>query len=191
MKIFTVNIPSLPVLVKRRYLNPGLEGFEKAYLITATAISGRPLFFGVHLESGALYTRLPITALVCDRYNEDVIHTQYSSLSLQDSQPWSCLEGNVQYICYDHLKGSRAMIRIPSTKEKIYGHYLFTIDYEGDGLTEDPGQYKSHNVVALDGGSMVAYPNNYMLFLDDYFTDNEDHKFPDYRRQEKYWMPGG
>ena len=190
MRTFTVNVPSLPILVRKKYLNPDLDGFERAYLISVTGVAGRPLFFGVHLESCALYTRLPITALVCTRYTDGSLPLSYSPLSLQDSQPWSCLAGDVQYICLDHLKGARTLVKARNGTT-MYGNYLFSIDYDGDGLTEDPEQYKSHNVIALKDGSLVAYPNNYLLFLDEYFVDNKDDKFPNYKRQSKYWMPGG
>jgi hypothetical protein len=177
----TVNVPSLKVKVRRRYLNPEFEGFEEAYLVAVTAIAGRPLLFHVHLKSGALFSRLPITALICEKFGA----TETSALAecfMQHAQPWSCLEGPVQAYVIEHLRDSSVSIMEGS------GHYLFTVDYYGDGLAADPEQWKSHQVIVMDCGNLMALPNNKVLFVDQFFTQIQE--FPAYQRQTKYWMAG-
>lgn len=180
---FTVDIPSLLVKVDKEFLGIrpelGEDKCENAYLIAVTSIFGRPMFFTVHLESGALFSRLPITAIKCDRFNE----IDYRShLSIEKLQPYSCLNGEIQYISYKHLKDYQVSARIG--RRYFCGNYLFTIDYSGKGLTEDPEQFKTHNVVVLSNGSLAALPNNYLLFKDGYFTKGE---CPKYRRMIDYW----
>lgn len=67
-----------------------------------------------------------------------------------------------------------------------YGHYLFTVDYNGPGLMEDPEQFKTHNILVLESGNLVALPNNHILFVDDHFA--RESEFPKYRRQTDYLL---
>lgn len=187
MKTFTVNLPSIKVFVDNKFLTDGKqEGFSEAYLVSVTSIPSRPLFFTVHLETGALWSRLPIWAIRCNRYDTE-IEMKPSELTPEQTQPFSCLEGDIQCVVYDHLRHYRVNVNIDS---KIHsGFYLFTVDVAGQGLGEDPEQHKTHNVIVLDNGELVAYPNNMCLFLDEYFTSSKE--FPKYRRTNKFYLAGG
>lgn len=174
---FTVNIPSFRCNVRDRFLGDG-TGSSQAYLIACTSIPNRPLFFTAHLFTGAIWSRLPIHALWSDFFDHGI--GQPDELTLDQAQPYSCLGGDIQYIEYQHLKNYR--VKLDSGQS---GTYLFTIDIIGQGLAEDPEQHKTHNICVLDNGNLVAFPNNKLLFLDEYFTDGQT--FPKYKRQSQYW----
>lgn len=177
---FTVNIDPIRVYVRNSYLGLKDKGMTEAYLIAVTSIPNRPLFFTVHLSTGAVWSRLPITALFCDRFGANAEDPPLE-LDMSKAQPFSCLKGDIQYISYTHLKDCDVALRDDSR-----GTYLFTIDVMGPGLSEDPVQHKTHNICVLTSGNLIAYPNNYLLFIDKFFTDNTS-DFPKYKRVDMYY----
>lgn len=180
---FICDIDPIPVVVKESllYNDPKKQGYEKAYWIACTTLASRPLFATVHLESGALFSLVPINELFCTKYSQSYYDNDYSP---EDLQPYSCLDGNSQYITYKYLKDYDVICKIGETQEA--GHYLFTLATEGPGLASDPEQSKTLNIVSLSNGSVAALPNNYLLFTDGYFTDNISATFPPYRRNSHY-----
>lgn len=157
----TINLNVEKVKVARRYLtNNTEEGFISAYLIAARCLPSRPILFTVHLENGAVYSGLPIEAI----YGKDAVAE--GGYVTKQLQPWSCLEGPVQYISYSHM----AHYEVFSTQLNITGRYIGTIDYHGAGLAQDPEQHKTHNLILPDRGQLMAMPNNYCKFYDNYFT---------------------
>ncbi len=182
--MFIQNLPAINVKVCKTFLTDGQEqGLEDAYLVAVKSIPGRPLLFTVYLDTGASWSGLPITALYCDRFNP--IHYDKEPYTIQECQPFSCLEGDINVITYDLLKNAEAKIKIKG--EAVKANYLFTIDYLGEGLAEDPAQHKTHNIFVLDTGQLVAYPNNMILWQDGYFA-YKPHDYPKYKRTNKYWM---
>jgi hypothetical protein len=178
---FSVDLPNIKVFVRKSFLNKDSDGLEEAYLLSVTNIPNRPLFFNVLLESGAIYSRLPISALSCDRFNP----LGEPEFELEDLQPYSCLDGSICVVSNSLLKDSDIVCRI-SDKKDVPGNYLFTIDVMGQGLAEDPEQYKSFNIAVLYNGQIVALPNNLMYITNDYFTKNVG--WPNHiRRNTKYW----
>lgn len=178
--MFIVNTPAIRVKVYSEFLGKPLGSLEEGYLVAVTSIPSKPLFFTVHLESGALWQRLPINALVCERFGATPLA---EPLPLEVAQPFSCLEGDINVIEYSHLKNYEVEV-----KGDMKGYYLFTVDVAGNGLSEDPVQHKSHNVIVLDCGRLVAVPNNYCLFKDTYFTKDMN---TEYKRVDKYYLAGG
>ena len=67
-------------------------------------------------------------------------------------------------------------------------NYLFTINYQGDGIAEDPEQYKTHNIVVLNNGQLAAVPNNIMKAKDNWFSTDKKMK---YARIKKHYFAGG
>lgn len=183
---FIQNTPQIKVLVDNSFLNKDKpEGFTEGYLVAVVGIGSRPLLFNVHLRSGGLYNRLPINALYCDRFDKVTVKFP---MDLALSQPFSCLNGSINVIEYDHLKNYQVDCKIGESLKR--GHYLFTVDVMGGGLAEDPEQYKAHNVIVLQTGNLVALPNNKILWEDEYFTDANG-QWPRYRPQSKYHLAGG
>lgn len=177
-----LNTPSTLIYVDNYYLDPANAGVEKAYLVGITIQKGMPLQFTVHLQSGALYSRLPIEALYSTKFNGRLDH-EFDTSSLQ---PWSCLSDQGQYYVIDHLRDYKMRVNI---RGKEYpANYLATVDYFGDGLAADLEQFKTHNLVVLPNCQIAALPNNNCLFIDEYFTDANN--WPKYFRQSKHYFVG-
>lgn len=162
--------PTIHVMVNNKFLTNSTEtGATEGYLVAVKCVENRPLLFTVHLKNGALYSGLPINALY---HIEKTAAAKLGKLiELEHAQPWSCLAGPVNCVELPYLKNYDVEIRSPDLVGT--GMYLFTIDYHGGNLAADPTQYKLHNIISLDGGPLVAMPNNYCRFPDRFFTDEE------------------
>lgn len=189
----TLSTPPLKVRVLTRFMSnsaalarhPELPQLVDGYLVAVTAQAGRPLLFTVLLENGALFSGLPISALYCEKYGAEISPFP-QGLSVVEAQPWSCLEGPAQIVEYELLLDSQVWVRTPRFENRNC-FYLFTIDYHGEGLAQDPEQAKSHNVLVSDQGQLLAMPNNYCLFRNEWFTGGQD-AFPTWlRRQSAYY----
>lgn len=189
----TLSTPPLKVRALARFMSnsaalakhPELPALADAYLVAVTAQAGRPLLFTILLENGALFSGLPITALFCEKHDARIPATP-QTLSLAEAQPWSCLEGPAQIVEYELLLDSRVWVRTPRFENRNC-FYLFTIDYHGEGLAQDPEQSKSHNILVSEKGELLAMPNNYCLFQNEWFTGGRE-AFPTWlRRQSAYY----
>jgi hypothetical protein len=177
---FTKDLPKpLKVLVRREYLRNLEDGFgeyEEAYVFAVTSLPSRPLLFTIHTEKGAVFTRLPISAL-CMKPSEP--------MELGDLQLWSCLEPSIQVVEHKYLKNYTATCFIGD--KKYYGRYLFSIDsFPTEGFGESPDQYKIFFVIALENGNICALPTNRILWEDNHFTKVEGK--PDYKVNTHYWL---
>lgn len=170
-----INVPTFKILVANRFITDAPDdGFTEAYLVSARVIKSRPILFTVHLENGALYSGLPINALFgCE--------SECHALELEEAQPWSCLEGPANALILGHMKDYQVEV----LKADLEGRYLFTIDYHGDGLAQDPEQHKMHHIIETETHCLVAMPNNFCLFDDAYFV-KKDMTFQ-LTRQKKYY----
>lgn len=176
-----INLPTFPVLVQNEALTLGAHtGFTAGYLVAARCIKSRPLLLSVHLENGALYAGLPVNAI----YGLESAKTR--QLEVHEAQPWSCLESPANAITLTHLKNYDVQVHSPAYTGT--GRYLFTIDYSGEGLAQDPEQHKSHNIIATEDGPLVAMPNNYCVFADLYSTTEHTLPTSALRRQTKYLL---
>lgn len=175
-------LPAIKIHVDTLYLTQRKQkGFTEAYLMGVDARMSDALKFTVYLESGAVWSGLPIEALYCDRFGA-IAPCHWSNEILQ---PYSCLDGPVSVIRYKLLKNAKLII-----KDLGAARYLFTINYQGGGLADDPEQFKTHNVIVLDEfGVLAAVPNNYMKVADNWFGANIDTR--NYRRNNKHYFAGG
>lgn len=176
--MFIQNTPQMRLLVNNSYCGVKKPFFEEAYLIAVTSIASESLYFTVHLESGAVWQRLPIEALLHK-------HKLDKFIKNEELQPYSCLDGDINVIEYNHLKSYQCFVR----PLNLYGEYKFTVDVKGSGLASDPVQHKTHNIIALSNGQFGAFPNNMLEFKDNYFTNSKP--TPNYSRVDKRYFPGG
>ncbi len=176
-----LSLPAIKVSIAKGYLTANAEhGFVNAYLMAVDARPSQHLRFTVYLESGAIWSGLPIEAIYCDRFG---LITP-DNLTTETLQPFSCLEGPVSIISYPLIKHAHLETRLGKAR------YLFTINYEGEGLSEDPEQAKSHNIVVLQNGRLAALPNNYMRVVDNWFSE-ADQSTSNYKRTNRFFFPGG
>lgn len=106
MKIFTVNTNPIRVKVPGIYL--GTSSVERDYLVSVKAQNNDVLKFTVHLESGALYSSLPIEALYYDDGRDKELDIT-KHLTTDILQPYSCIDGDVQFIEYEYLRGYKGL----------------------------------------------------------------------------------
>jgi Iap family predicted aminopeptidase len=70
--------------------------------------------------------------------------------------------------------------------QDVAAKYLFTIDYNGTSLADDPEQRKTHNILQLSNNQIAAMPNNKCLVLNKSLTTTKE--WPTmYRRISKYY----
>jgi hypothetical protein len=159
-----INVPTFKCVVANEFLTGGKQsGFTEGYLVAVRCLKSRPLFFTVHLQNGALYSNVPINHIYAESSTK-------GQLELHEAQPWSCLEPPVNAVLLAHMKDYD--VRVLS--RNLRGRYLFTIDYHGEGLAQDPEQHKMHHVIETEEHCLVAMPNNYCIFGDQYFTKQMD-----------------
>lgn len=177
-----INTPAIKVLVLDEYLTDFKKsGQTEGYLLAADCRPNSVIKFTVYLESGAVWSGLPIEAIFCDRFQEI---NQKEFKKTEELQPFSCLEGPVSLLSYSLLKHANLKTRLGPA------NYLFTINYEGEGLSEDPEQHKTHNIVVLGSGQLAALPNNFISVSDNWLADAR-HDLSQYKRTRKFFFPGG
>lgn len=157
----TLDVPRLKILVDKKFLtNKKENGLIEAYLFAVTLIESRPLLFTVHTIDGAVYSRIPIDALYTKKPKK-ILNRRYLD-------PWGAISSNGQVVSHQYLKD----YAVQSVRCERLGRYLFTIDYFNGGFAEDPEEFKTSNVIALENGQICAWPNNYCLFKDEHFTES-------------------
>lgn len=181
---FIINTPTIPVRVFNQYLGLSEAESTPGYLSNVKSVDGNALMFSVYLETGAMFSNLPIEAIWCEKYP---VRKDYF-LQTKELQPYSCLDGDIDIIEISLLKHCPVVCNIDDNDYD--GVYLFTIDYNGTDLADVPEQRKTYNIIQLDNGQLAALPNNRCLFLNDSLTNSEDGEYPKYKRSTKYYVPG-
>ena len=123
------------------------------------SIDGRALSFHVELDSGAIYGRIPIHALLWKK-------TEEQQMEMKELQVYDCMSYYVGSITYDFLSDRRCNVWIPSKKKYVSGKYHTTIDWAFSSSSEAPTIYKSAALVLLDNGQIAAQPNNRIVWKD-------------------------
>ena len=109
-------------------------------------------------HGGAMWARMPITALVADEPLDEFPPPIPTHLA----QPWDCSSRNHEVIVFDRTSSIPWLCKIDV--EFYSGKYYMTIDYTGSEIADDPAQHKQSHILELtDGpwkGCIVALPNN-------------------------------
>jgi hypothetical protein len=156
MPTLNADIPPIECLIRERYLY-NLDDKRNAYLpcivFSVASVPGRALGFQVMLDCGAIYERVPISALCRG------VGTREEPL--EDLQLWDCLGYDVAVHEYGYLSGLRCQA-IKRSGQAELGRYLFTVDWYGSRYADGVGDlgHKAAHVIALDGGNFAALPNN-------------------------------
>lgn len=176
--------PAIKVFIDREYITNHSDmslSLIEAYLLAVDCRTNDRIRFTVFLQSGAIWSGLPIEAIWCSRFGD--IDTS-KKLTTDELQPYSCLEAPAVVFSYKALKHANMLV-----KGLGAANYLFTINYQGEGFAEDPEQSKTHNIVVLEHGQLGAFPNNYLLVDEPWFTEKSE--TADYRRDAKFYFPQG
>ena len=111
-----------------------------------------------NVHGGAMWARMPLTALVGDTPLDD----WPKPLPTYLAQPWTVSHITTS-ICPTEPHQVRRLAKIDG--EFYPAKYYFTVDYTGTEVADDPAQHKqSHVLELLDAGeytgNIVALPNN-------------------------------
>ena len=171
MAYLASNIPHFKCWVRKEFTNNHQE-YQGEYLhalaIAVNTIPDRCLSFNVvftgcdedeNIHGGAMWARLPITALVADTVLEEWPELMQTRLA----QPWDCSSRNHAIIVMDRVSSSPWLCKIDG--EFYTGRYMFTVDYTDSYISDDPAQHKqSHVLELIDAGpytgNIIALPNN-------------------------------
>ena len=112
-----------------------------------------------NVHGGAMWARMPITALVGDIPLEEWPERMPTHLA----QPWDCPSHHHTVIKFARTSPSPWLCKIDG--EFYTGRYLFTVDYAESEVADCPAQHKQSHVLMLTDagkwtGNIVALPNN-------------------------------
>ena len=169
------NIPYFKCWVRKEFTN-GHQNYHGEYVhalaVAVTTMPDRCLSFQLiftgceaddgsqpNVHGGAMWARMPITALVGDIPLEE----WPERMETHFVQPWDCSSYHHSIISLDRAKPSQWLCKI--NNEFYKGRYLFTVDYAESEVAEDPAQHKQTHVLILTDagkwtGNIVALPNN-------------------------------
>lgn len=179
-----INIPPIECYIRAEYLY-NLESHH-GELIEGTAfavksLQGNALLFNVMTDIGAVYDKVPISALV-NFEQPDAPHWPFHVLQL-----WDCFSYNPHVAQFMFLKNKRCMVMLKNGR-KEEGIYRFTIDWDADSsnrittsYAEEPSQHKSAHVIELLNGNFCAYPNNRILWNEPSMVAEPFKNIPDYK----------
>ena len=114
---------------------------------------------GENVHAGAMWARMPIEALVADIPLQEWPEPMLDHLC----QPWDCESRDHSVVIMDRVSSSPWICKIDG--EFYTGKYMFTVDYTGNDIADDPAQHKQSHVIYLTDagewtGNFVALPNN-------------------------------
>ena len=170
------NIPYFKAWVRREYTtnHDRYQGeFLHAMAIAVTTIPCRCLSFQViftgaetyddenepNVHGGAMWARMPITALVADTSYEE----WPTEMPTYVTQPWDCMSHDHSVYVLNRATPAPWIAKVDG--EFYPAKYYFTVDYTNSEVADDPAQHKqSHVLELLDAGeytgNIVALPNN-------------------------------
>jgi len=161
--------------VRREYTHNHSEyhgDFIHAMAIAVTTIPDRCLSFQLvftgyeaddgeteNIHGGAMWARMPITALVADVPLDEWPEQMPTHLA----QPWDCSSHFHSVYSLDRVSSSPWLCKIDG--EFYTGKYIFTVDYTENEIADDPAQHKQSHLLQLTDagkwtGNIVALPNN-------------------------------
>lgn len=182
MSFLLDNIPFFHCLVRREYTRNLADRhgeYLQAVAFAACCRRGRMLSFHLALRGtdekdaeqftgGAMFAEVPIEALAwkpCEKPK-----------SLDDIAPWDVFSETFTVVELKFIAGGKVTV-LPSLRA---GRYLFTLDFCGSDLADDPQQHKQLHVLKMDAGGFAAVPNNRLLVHDDAFWTVDTAKRPDF-----------
>ena len=200
MPFLQSNIPYFKCWVRKEYThnNQKYHGeFLHAMAVAVTTMPSRCLSFQViftgaetydddemeNVHGGAMWARMPITALVADTPFEE----WPEPMPTWAVQPWDCMSHH--HSVYKIERASPAPWIAKVDGEFYPAKYYFTVDYTDSEVADDPAQHKqSHVLELLDAGeytgNIVALPNNRVRVTHPAWFETGDGA-PDFRPNQK------
>lgn len=154
--------PPIEVLVRNEFLYNLTRGhgeYTKGTIVSVRALKNQALQFSVLLETGALFTGLPMWALCVGPSDP---------LEPISAQMWDNISNNIDVFVIEQLKYMPCYVLLdPSPRVSKKGFYLFSIDFVGENdLSAHPEHWKQLHVLQTEEGQLVCYPQYRIQFLD-------------------------
>lgn len=162
-----ISIPEFKALIRKEYLYDLTKGhgeYVEAIICAVKSIAGRALTFSALLDSGALFSGLPVSAIVSKPLSKDTPDYGLDYLSL-----WDCLSNEIDVEEINVLSEHRCRV-IMKNKRWEFGEYAMSFTWGNSFWATDPVEDKVMNLIALDNGQYAIQPNNRCLFMDMSFT---------------------
>lgn len=158
--ILNHNIPNIKCLVRVSHITKNSDDHDKfhnVYLFGIQSITGKILTFHAMTDYGMLRSRIPLSEVFFHEPDADV-PADYKML-------WDCFSENVSVITYDYLKEKRCQV-VLKDGTKVWGTYLFTVDWYDNPYSDEPSDYKCGHVIVADQGYLMCQPNNRIFWKD-------------------------
>lgn len=97
--------------------------------------------------------------------SEIYVKEPISDIERHYKQLWDCFGEEVSVIRYDYLNGKRAEV-VLRDGSRVWGTYMFTVDWFDNPYSEEPSDYKCGHVIAADDGYLLCQPNNRIYWRD-------------------------
>jgi hypothetical protein len=172
---FSVNIPHFYCLLRSEYmydLQSHHNEFTPVLVFAVDSVYGRAIGFDVLTNFGAMFARMPISAL-CHKIDAPILPLDYLQL-------WNNFSYSVDAHEYLAIRACDCEVLLKD-KQWYTGTYMFTLSWYGNNYAEDPGEggFKRAHIIKLDNGCYVAQPNNRikwheMSFITKPFPDKPD-----------------
>jgi len=154
------NIPHFKAKVKKSYFTKNTEDENEYYNVICfgiQSISGKILTFHIITDCGMMRSRVPLSEIYIKEPNKDI--------PFNYKQLWDCFSENVSIIEYNFLDYHRAQILLRDGT-KVWGEYMFTVDWYNNPYSDESTDYKCGHVFALDDGYLLCMPNNRIFWKD-------------------------
>ena len=160
MSTLNENIPSFKAMVRKSFFTKDetdRNEFYNVYVFALQSYPGTILTFHVMTDSGMLRSRVPMS--------EIYTHEPTNDIPFNYKQLWDCFSENVTVSEYSFLGYHRAQI-VLRDGTKVWGTYLFTVDWFNNPYSDEPSDYKCGHVFAADDGYLLCMPNNRIFWRD-------------------------
>lgn len=167
--------PPIQVKVLQSYLYQNYaEGYENGTLIALRVQQNQAFQFTVLLESGALFTGIPIDC-ICGAHRDAL-------LPLEIAQAYDSIGEDIEIIEHQILRLMNCSVKLNNNKF-LYGQYLFTVEFRTSGLARHPEQWKQFHIISTEKG-FVVYPQYRIIFKDDALCPLNKQPLPKYRENK-------
>ncbi len=99
-------------------------------------------------------------------------------------QPWDNFSSTFGVHAFEFHRRMKSLI-LPDRRG---GRYRFSIDFEGSSLAEFSEQHKHLHIMDMDDGSIGAFPNNRVLWVEPAFWNEPVLERPDFIALSGEWM---
>jgi len=192
MPTLNENIPSFKAMVRKSFFTKDetdRNEFYNVYVFALQSYPGTILTFHVMTDTGMLRSRVPMS--------EIYTHEPTNDIPFNYKQLWDCFSENVTVTEYNFLAYHRAQI-VLRDGSKVWGTYLFTVDWFNNPYSDEPSDYKCGHVFAADDGYLLCMPNNRIFWRDSNWVTKKlpenlkqyrvDTELPSVENQSSRWV---